>query len=104
MKAFVIFVTTPNRRASEKLSKGLVENKLAACVNRIPGLSSRYWWKGKVETAREELLVIKTHQSRLSSLMRWVKANHPYSVCEILALPVAAGNKSYLQWIKQSLV
>jgi periplasmic divalent cation tolerance protein len=103
VKTYVVFVTTPNRRVSEKLSKGLVKKKLAACVNRIPGLVSRYWWKGKMETAREELLLIKTHSRLLTPLMRWIKANHPYSVCEILALPVAAGSRPYLQWIKQSL-
>jgi periplasmic divalent cation tolerance protein len=103
VKNYVVLVTTPNRRVSERLSKGLVEKKLAACVNRIPHLGSRYWWKGKVETAREELLIIKTHSGRLMAMMRWVKANHPYTVCEILALPVATGNSSYLRWIRQSL-
>jgi periplasmic divalent cation tolerance protein len=103
VKTYVVLVTTPNRRVSEKLSKGLVEKKLAACVNCVPHLASRYWWKGKVETAREELLIIKTHSRRLGTLMRWVKANHPYTVCEILALPVNRGNRSYLQWIKHSL-
>ena len=104
VKTYVVFVTSPIRRMSERLSRDLVEKKLAACVNRVPGLTSRYWWRGKVETTKEELLLVKTNSGRLRALMHWIKANHPYTVCEILALPVAAGNPSYIQWIKQSLV
>jgi periplasmic divalent cation tolerance protein len=103
VKYYVVLVTSPNRSTSEKLSKGLVERKLAACVNRVSGLSSRYWWKGKIEASQEELLVIKTVKSKLSVLTRWVKANHPYTVCEVLILPVAGGNGDYLNWIDQSL-
>ena len=103
MKFYVVLVTSPNRQTSEKLSKGLVGGKLAACVNILPSLKSRYWWKGKVETAREELLLIKTSQSRLSPLVQWVKKHHPYKVCEVVALPVAAGNKLYLDWIAKSI-
>ena len=103
MKYFVVLVTSPNRSVSEKLSKGLVGKKLAACVNRVPGITSRYWWKGKVETGKEELLMIKTVKSKLPALTRWVKANHPYEVCEVLILPVAGGNIDYLNWISQSL-
>ena len=83
MKCCLVLVTTPNIKTSEKLSKGLVKAKLAACVNRIPGLKSRYWWKGKIETASEELLLIKTTKSRLPRLTKWVQANHPYTVCEL---------------------
>ena len=103
MKSYVVFVTSPNRKVSEKLSKGLIERKLAACVNRLPGLRSRYWWKGKVETAREELLFIKTNQTRLKFLIEWVQKNHPYTVCEVVALPIAAGNKPYLQWLNKAI-
>ncbi len=103
MKAFVVLVTSPNRKISEKLSKGLVEGKLAACVNRVPGIASRYWWQGRVETAKEELLLIKTTKTKLPTLIRWVKTHHPYQVCEVLALPVATGNGDYLKWIEQSL-
>ncbi len=103
MKKYVVFVTTPNRSVSEKLSKALVQKKLAACVNRIPGIHSRYWWKGQIETAREELLLIKTQQNRLSPLTQWIKKNHPYTVCEIVAIPIAGGNPDYLKWISQSL-
>lgn len=103
MKHFVVLVTTPGRVVSEKLSKGLVEGRLAACVNRVPGLQSRYLWKGRIETTREELLIIKTRKDRLLKLTRWVKSNHPYTVCEVIAFPIAAGNPDYLRWIEQSL-
>ena len=103
MKRYVVFVTSPNRATSERLSKGLVGKKLAACVNRVPGLHSRYWWKGKIETAKEELLILKTNQSKLKALTQWVKTNHPYQVCEVLALPIAQGHTDYLKWMDQSL-
>jgi len=101
--AFLVLVTTPNARVSEKISKGLVAAKLAACVNIVPGLQSRYWWKGKIETAREQLLIIKTTRARFAALTQWVRKNHPYTVCEVIALPITAGNPPYLKWIHQSL-
>ena len=103
MKSYLVLITTPNRSVSERISKGLVQKKLAACVNRVPGIHSRYWWKGKIETAREELLLVKTQAGRLPALTRWVRQNHPYETCEVLALPVAGGSKAYLDWIGQSL-
>lgn len=103
MEYHLVLVTSPNRSISEKLSKGLVNQKLAACVNRIPGVTSRYWWKGKIETSREELLIIKTVKSKLPVLTQWIKATHPYQVCEVLILPITGGNSSYLNWIDQSL-
>ena len=103
MPAILVLVTTPNSKVSEKLSKGLVTAKLAACVNIVPGLKSRYWWKGKIEAAREQLLLIKTTRVRLGALTRWVQKNHPYSICEIIALPITAGSKKYLQWINKNL-
>jgi len=103
MRCYVVLVTTPNAKASERLSKGLLSNRLAACVNRLSGLKSRYRWKGKIETAREELLLIKTTGARLPRLTEWVRKNHPYSVCEILALPIAAGNPAYLDWILRAV-
>lgn len=102
-KYYVVLVTTPNRTTSEKLSTGLLRQKLAACVNRVSGLTSRYWWKSKIETSREELLIIKTVKSKLAPLTRWVKTHHPYAVCEVLILPVLGGNRDYLDWIDQSL-
>jgi periplasmic divalent cation tolerance protein len=103
MAAYIIFVTTPNRRTSEKIMRLTVDSKLAACANRVPGLISRYWWKGRVETAREELLVLKTEKRKIPALIRTVREAHPYVVCEVLAVKVAAGNPPYLDWIASSL-
>jgi periplasmic divalent cation tolerance protein len=103
VKTILVMVTTPNKRASEKISRLLLEKKLAACVNRVPGLASRYWWKGRLETAREELLLIKTLRCRWNPLVKVVRKAHPYRVCEILALPVAAGNPPYLKWLASSV-
>jgi len=103
LRPILVLITTPGRRVSERLSKGLVEGKLAACVNIVPGLRSRYRWKGKVETAKEELLLVKTTGGKLGKLTEWVRKNHPYSVCEVIALPITTGNGPYLKWIEQSL-
>ncbi len=103
MKYVVVMVTTPNRATSLRLAKLLVGKKLAACVNIVPGLTSLFRWKGKVERAREELLVIKTAAPRYPALEKAVRGAHPYETCEILALPVDRGNPAYLRWIEQSL-
>jgi periplasmic divalent cation tolerance protein len=103
VKYLIVLVTSPSKPVSEKLSKGLIRLKLAACVNRVPGIESRYWWKGKIETSREELLIIKTRRDQLLKLTQWVKKNHPYTVCEVIALPISGGNEDYLRWIDQSL-
>lgn len=102
-RALVVFITTPGPKASAKLAKGLLEGKWAACVNRIPGLTSQYWWKGKIETTKEELLLVKTLPEKWLGLEKWVRAHHPYSVCEIIALPVTKISKPYGDWIRQSL-
>jgi periplasmic divalent cation tolerance protein len=102
-KALLVFVTTPNRATSEKLAKLLVKRKLAACVNAVPGARSLYWWKGKIQKAKEELLIIKSQKSKWPRLSQAIRENHPYEVCEILALPADLGNPAYLKWIDESL-
>jgi len=99
----VVFVTTSSGRESKKISDAVLKDRLAACVNRLPGVSSRYWWKGKIETGREELLLIKTTRAKLPRLIRRVKALHSYEVPEVVALPIVGGNPGYLSWIEGSL-
>lgn len=97
----VVLVTAPPKKAAS-LAKGLVGAKLAACVNVVPGLVSHYRWEGKIQEDREALLVIKTRAALLKKVEAWVKKNHPYTVPEVLALPVAGGSKEYLDWLAAS--
>jgi periplasmic divalent cation tolerance protein len=98
-----MLITASSREEADKLSKLLVEGKLAACVNQVPGVRSRYWWKGKVEEAEEVLLIAKTLKTKVKEAVRAVKKNHSYGVPEVLALRIKDGNKDYLAWIEDSL-
>jgi len=95
----VVFITAPRGRRAEALARGLVEARLAACVNVVPGLVSHYRWEGEIRRDAECLLIVKTTPRKLRALERWVKAHHPYSVPELIALPVVAGSKDYLAWV-----
>jgi periplasmic divalent cation tolerance protein len=96
----VVLVTAPEKD-STKIAKMLVEKKLAACVNII-SVQSIYRWKEKVESERENLLVIKTKISRIEQLKIAVKDIHPYEVPECIILPIEDGLSSYLNWIEES--
>ena len=96
----VVLVTATSKAEAEKIAKALLKKRLAACVNIIPGLTSFFHWKGKIEKASELLLVIKTRKTLFKKLEKEVKANHSYSVPEIIALPILQGTKSYLDWLK----
>jgi len=98
----VVFITTPQDKA-EKLSRKLVEEKLAACVNIVKEVDSIYWWEGKIEKDSESLLIMKTELGLLGKLVKRVKELHPYDVPEIIALPIIGGNPDYLKWISDSL-
>ena len=102
MKAIVVLSTAPDLGSAQKIARGLVENKLAACVSVLPGFSSTYRWKKKIEKAREVLLIIKTSKDRWKAAQKYVLSRHPYEVPELLVLPVVAGSKKYLDWMKDS--
>jgi len=103
MKGYVVvLITTPADRG-EEIARFIVENKLGACVNVVAQIRSLYWWKGNLEEDREALLIVKTSAERFGELMEKVKEIHPYTVPEIVALPVLAGNPDYLRWIEESL-
>lgn len=97
----VAYVTAPPDRA-EDLAAALVESELVACVNIVPGLTSVYRWKGKIEKDGESLLIIKTRASLQSAVTAWVRAHHPYETPEVIFLPVEAGNPAYLAWVRDS--
>ena len=100
-KVYVVFITAPKGKGDELASK-IVEERLAACVNVVSGVKSVYWWRGKVERDEEDLLIVKTVESRLDVLIRRVKELHPYEVPEIIAVPVEKGLPEYLAWVEES--
>ena len=94
----VVYVSLP-REEAHTLARGLVEQRLAACVNIVPKIESYFTWEGKVERDEESLLIIKTVQSRFEALRDYVGAAHPYELPEIIAMPVSAGLSEYVAWI-----
>jgi periplasmic divalent cation tolerance protein len=95
----VVFITIDTPANAQKLADKILSARKAACVNIIPKVSSQYWWQGKIEKADELLLVVKTRSAILDDLVALVKQNHPYSVPEIIALPIIGGNPDYLAWL-----
>lgn len=97
----VVLVTAPNAETGEFLARELVEERLAACANVIPGLVSVYWWDDDVERDDEVLVIFKTAGHRVPALTERVRALHPYEVPEVLALSVADGLEAYARWVLQ---
>ena len=96
----VVLVSIPRDEANN-LARGLVENRLAACVNVIPKIESYFWWDNKLEHEEEALLIIKTTQQRFDELRAWVVANHPYDLPEVISLPLSDGLSDYIEWVKR---
>jgi periplasmic divalent cation tolerance protein len=98
----VILCTVPDRESGERISQALVEERLAACVNLVPGLVSIYRWDATVEKAEECLLLIKTVAGRFEAVRERVASLHPYKMPEIIGIPITAGSPEYLKWITES--
>ncbi len=96
----VVLLTAPDAATAQRLARALVEERLAACVNRIPGLRSIYRWQGAVQEDAEELLIAKTLRARIPALAKRVADLHPYALPEVIALPVVGGSAAYLDWIR----
>lgn len=99
----IVLCTCPNQEVATKLGTTLVEAKLAACVNLIPGLTSIYTWQDKVETSTEILLLIKTQARVFHLLEKAIIQDHPYDCPEIISIPITHGFSGYLQWIEKSI-
>jgi periplasmic divalent cation tolerance protein len=95
----VVLVTCPHAEAAATLARTLVEERLAACGNVLPGLRSIYRWEGEVLDETEVLLLLKTTAARFEALRERVVALHPYQVPEVISLPVEAGHAPYLEWV-----
>ena len=98
-EARVVLMTAPDREQAAVWARTFVEERLAACVNLVPGLHSIYRWEGEVEEAQEVLLVAKTSEARCDALASRLEALHPYELPELVVLPVAGGSERYLAWV-----
>ena len=99
----VVLVTAKDKKEAKKISAGLIKAKLAACVNIIDKIDSTFFWAGKIDLAKESLLVIKSKKDKLPQIIKLVKLMHSYEVPEIIALPIIAADKPYLRWIDAAL-
>lgn len=99
----VVLVTAGSSAEGDRLARALVEERFAACVNRIQSIRSVYRWQGKVEENEEELLIIKSTRNLFAGLERRVRELHSYSVPEIVALPIVEGSQGYLEWLREQL-
>ncbi len=98
----VIFTTWPDVEKARAAARTLVEEKLAACANIVPGVESIYRWQGAVETSAEALAIFKTTAARYPAFEARLLALHEYEVPEIISLPVGRGSTSYLRWVESS--
>lgn len=98
--AIVVLCTCPDNTCARALAQTLLNEKLAACVNLIPQVTSLYCWQGKMEESQEVQLVIKSRRTLFGVLQQRIQTLHPYEVPEILAMPVLNGSPAYLQWLQ----
>jgi periplasmic divalent cation tolerance protein len=99
MNSLLVLITAGNREEARKIAELLVNEKKAACVNIVADVDSLFRWKGKVESARESLLLVKTTAALLPEIIGLVKEIHSYEVPEIIAFPIVGGSEDYLQWL-----
>jgi len=99
----VVLCTCPSNSVAKELATTLIEEKLAACVNILPGVTSVYAWQDKIESGTETMLMIKTFSASFEALSERINTLHPYDVPEIIALNIQQGNNEYLNWITESL-
>jgi periplasmic divalent cation tolerance protein len=99
----LVLSTTASPEDGLGIGRRLVEERLAACVNVLPGARSVYMWEGKVEEAGEALLMIKTRRDCYPALAKRIRELHPYAVPEIVALPIDSGAPAYVDWVRESV-
>ena len=97
------YCTCPDAASAQAIAEALVGERLAACVNRLPGVASTYRWQGRVTTDAEELLLVKTVASRFEALKARLLALHPYDLPELIAVPVEHGHDAYLDWVRAQI-
>ena len=101
-KYIVVFVTCASKKEAQVIAKRLLRDKSVACANIAEGINSLFWWKGKIDKAKESLLILKTVRKNFKKIQGRIKKLHSYEVPEIIALPIEAGEEKYLKWIDDS--
>lgn len=104
MSYCVIVSTVSNIEEAKKIAHGLIKNKLAACTNIIPGITSVYFWKDEVCEDNEYMLFIKTRRDLFEKVRNFIAENHSYDLPEVIMLPIEAGSEHYLNWVKENTV
>lgn len=103
MAIVICFSTCPDRESAARIAEALVRERLAACVNIVPGLQSVYRWQGAIERSDETLLLIKTTRAGLPALSARIVELHPYELPEVVAVEVAGGLSAYLDWVAEQV-
>ena len=98
----VIFTTCASAKEAKDIAGALLEGRLVACANIVSPVESRFWWKGKKDSAKEALLILKARKANFSKIEKAIRRIHSYSVPEIIALPVVSGSRDYLKWIDEN--
>ncbi|MFA5499813.1 MAG: divalent-cation tolerance protein CutA [Candidatus Omnitrophota bacterium] len=97
----VVMVTCSSSREARKIAGSLLDKRLVACANIVSDIGSRFWWRGKIESAMEVLVMMKTKKENFKKIENEVKKLHSYEVPEIIAIPIIMGSKQYLNWINE---
>lgn len=98
-RAMLVYTTYPSLVEAERIGRAVLERRLAACVNILPGMISHYWWEGKIERGEEVVMILKTRASLADAVRAAVKELHPYDTPAILMLPVEGGEAGYIDWL-----
>ena len=99
----VVLVTVSSTSEAKSIAHHVLEERLAACVNLVPNISSISWWEGKIEECRETLMIMKTRQDKLDELISSIKQLHSYNIPEIISVPLGKSSEDYLRWIDTSM-
>ena len=98
----LVLVTAPDLKTARALARAALSARLVACVNLLPRIESHYWWREKIESGTEVLLMLKTRSSHLATLEKLILKEHPYDTPEFLVLPLSRGTPRYLEWLESS--
>jgi len=99
----IVLITASSKEEAVTIGKTLVDEHLAACVNIISEIFSLFFWEGKTQDARETLLIVKSRRTLMEKIVVRVKSLHSYSVPEVIALPIVAGSRDYLDWVTETV-